>query len=191
VGLRNPESIPCARSRVSSSSLQPFSLSLLIASSTLFDFCVSLTARRAAPVAEDLFLRKQLAFYQEHRIRPRRLTAAARLGLFWSRFCDWKNALVIVKTTNPDGLAPRGVQALLEVELPQRRLPAWMLPPYSWLSRPAHGKKSTSIRSPDLATGFEGCRFSGVGTMPPRPYFPEITSALLNSLRSCWSSIWP
>src|SRR5665811_2445787 len=30
-------------------------------------------------VAENLFLRKQLAFYQERKVRPRRLTDAARL----------------------------------------------------------------------------------------------------------------
>jgi hypothetical protein len=56
------------------------------------------SARRAVLAAENLFLRKQLAFYQEHQIRPRRLTVAARFSLlFWSRFCDWRNALVIVK----------------------------------------------------------------------------------------------
>jgi hypothetical protein len=61
-------------------------------------FLQSLSARRAILAAENLFLRKQLAFYQEHQIRPRRLTAAARFSLlFWSRFCDWRNALVIVK----------------------------------------------------------------------------------------------
>jgi hypothetical protein len=29
-------------------------------------------------VAENLFLRKQLAFYQEHKVRPRRLTDAGK-----------------------------------------------------------------------------------------------------------------
>jgi hypothetical protein len=61
-------------------------------------FLQSLTARHAVLAAENLFLRKQLAFYQEHQIGPRRLTATARFSLlFWSRFCDWRNALVIVK----------------------------------------------------------------------------------------------
>jgi hypothetical protein len=41
---------------------------------------------RTAVAAEVLFLRKQLAYYQEHQIRPRRLTDAARLSLvLWSR----------------------------------------------------------------------------------------------------------
>lgn len=53
---------------------------------------------RAALSAEVLFLRKQLAFYQEHQISPRKLTAAARFSLvFWSRFFNWKEALMIVK----------------------------------------------------------------------------------------------
>jgi hypothetical protein len=63
-----------------------------------FRFLRSLTAGRAVLAAENLFLRKQLVFYQEHQTRPRRLTAAARFSLlFWSRFCYWRNALVIVK----------------------------------------------------------------------------------------------
>jgi hypothetical protein len=53
---------------------------------------------RAALSAEVLFLRKQLAFYQEHRIPPRTLTAAARFSLvLWSRFFHWREALMIVK----------------------------------------------------------------------------------------------
>ena len=60
-------------------------------------FGSSLGSRKAL-IAENLFLRKQLAFYQEREIRPRRLTSAARLWLvFWSTFFDWKSALVIVK----------------------------------------------------------------------------------------------
>ena len=42
-------------------------------------------------------LRKQLAYYLEREIRPRRLTDAARLSLvLWSRFFDWKESLAIV-----------------------------------------------------------------------------------------------
>jgi putative transposase len=49
-------------------------------------------------MAENLFLRKQLAFYREHKIIPRPLTDAARLSLvFWSRLLEWKDALMIVK----------------------------------------------------------------------------------------------
>jgi putative transposase len=53
---------------------------------------------RSALVAENLFLRKQLAFYQERKTAPRRLTDAARFSLVvWSRLFDWRAALVIVK----------------------------------------------------------------------------------------------
>jgi hypothetical protein len=53
---------------------------------------------RAALSAEVLFLRKQLAFYQEHQISPRKLNAAARFSLvLWSRFFNWREALMIVK----------------------------------------------------------------------------------------------
>ena len=53
---------------------------------------------RTALLAENLFLRKQVAFYQERQIRPWRLTNAARLSLvFWSRFFAWRSALLIVK----------------------------------------------------------------------------------------------
>jgi hypothetical protein len=53
---------------------------------------------RTALSAENLFLRKQLAFYQERQIRPRRLTNAARLSLLiWSRLFAWRSALLVVK----------------------------------------------------------------------------------------------
>ena len=48
--------------------------------------------------AENLFLRKQLAFYAERKIRPRRVNDGARIiFVFLSRLFSWKDALVIVK----------------------------------------------------------------------------------------------
>jgi transposase InsO family protein len=53
---------------------------------------------RASSAAEILFLRKQLAFYQERKIKPRRFDDAARLSLLlFSRLFDWKKALINVK----------------------------------------------------------------------------------------------
>ncbi len=53
---------------------------------------------RSSLVAENLFLRKQLAFCQEREVKPRRLTDAARIALvFWSRWFEWKQALTIVQ----------------------------------------------------------------------------------------------
>jgi putative transposase len=53
---------------------------------------------RTALVAENLFLRKQLAFYREHKVKPRPLTDAARLSLvLWSQLFEWKDALMVVR----------------------------------------------------------------------------------------------
>ena len=52
--------------------------------------------------AENLFLRKQLALYQERHVKPRRATKATRLALVWlSRCFNWREALAIVQ---PDTL---------------------------------------------------------------------------------------
>ena len=62
-------------------------------------FLRTIARSRAALGAEVLFLRKQLAYYQEREIRPRRLTDAARLSLvLWSRIFDWKESLAVVTT---------------------------------------------------------------------------------------------
>src|SRR5260370_18125114 len=53
---------------------------------------------RAALSAEVLFLRKQLTFYQERQVQPRKLTDAARFSLvLWSQLFNWRAALMIVK----------------------------------------------------------------------------------------------
>ncbi len=47
--------------------------------------------------SENLFLRKQLAMYQERGLKPRRLSAADRISMVvLSRWFDWRNALVVV-----------------------------------------------------------------------------------------------
>jgi putative transposase len=55
---------------------------------------------RPAPVlaAENLFLRTQLALYQERHVQPRRATNATRLVLVWlARWFDWRQALAMVQ----------------------------------------------------------------------------------------------
>jgi putative transposase len=48
--------------------------------------------------AENLFLRKQLALYQERHVKPRRTTSATRIVLLWlSRWFDWRQALAVVQ----------------------------------------------------------------------------------------------
>src|SRR5499425_1971371 len=52
----------------------------------------------AVLVAENLFLRKQLALYQERHIKPRRATDPTRLALVWlARWFDWRQALAVVQ----------------------------------------------------------------------------------------------
>jgi transposase InsO family protein len=55
---------------------------------------------RPAPVlaAENLFLRKQLALYQERHVKPRRATATTRFALVrLARWFDWRQALAVVQ----------------------------------------------------------------------------------------------
>jgi transposase InsO family protein len=53
---------------------------------------------RAALVAENVFLRKQLALFQERKARPRRTTRTFRLAMVaLARFFDWRSVLVIVR----------------------------------------------------------------------------------------------
>src|SRR6266516_5405190 len=71
---------------------------------------VSLGCRsRAQLAAENLFLRKQLALYQERRVKSRRADDATRITLVvLSQLIDWRAVLAIVK---PDTLIrwhPRG-----------------------------------------------------------------------------------
>src|SRR4030095_6679632 len=52
----------------------------------------------AALAAENLFLRKQLALYQERHAKPRCATTATRLALVWlGRWFDWRQALAVVQ----------------------------------------------------------------------------------------------
>lgn len=53
---------------------------------------------RAALLAENLFLRKQLVLFQERKGRPRNASACTRLSMIaLARFFNWREALVIVK----------------------------------------------------------------------------------------------
>jgi hypothetical protein len=62
-------------------------------------------------IAENLFLRKQLAFYQERKRKPQLLTDAARWSLvLWSPVFDWRSALVIVKPDTLIGWHRKGFQ---------------------------------------------------------------------------------
>src|SRR5271169_3676974 len=64
----------------------------------LLRFLVLSLRSKTSLAAENLFLRKQLGFCQERKIRPRRIDGPTRLTLVWlSRWFDWRNALAIVR----------------------------------------------------------------------------------------------
>ena len=53
---------------------------------------------KASLAAENLFLRKQLAFYQERNIKPRRADNLTRLTLvLLGRWFNWRDALTVVR----------------------------------------------------------------------------------------------
>ncbi len=69
------------------------------------------STRCATLAAENLFLRKQLAFYKERRIRPRRTSHPARLTLLWlSRWFNWRSALTVVTPKTFIGWHRKGFQ---------------------------------------------------------------------------------
>ena len=52
----------------------------------------------AALATENLFLRKQLALYQERHITPKRATHLTQIALMWlARRFDWRQVLVVVQ----------------------------------------------------------------------------------------------
>jgi putative transposase len=80
------------------------------------DFARFLTSglrSRTALFFENLFLRKQLAFYREHKLKRQPLTDAARLSLvLWSRLFEWREALIIVKPETLVGWHRKGSKLL-------------------------------------------------------------------------------
>ena len=59
--------------------------------------CLGLRSRSSL-AAEHLFLRKQLAFYQERKVKPRRADNPTRLTLvLLSRWFNWRDALIVVR----------------------------------------------------------------------------------------------
>jgi putative transposase len=69
----------------------------------LIEFFRLLFSSRNALIAENLFLRKQLALFLERKTKPRRSSAVTRaIMVLLSMFFDWRDALVVVK---PDTFA--------------------------------------------------------------------------------------
>ena len=64
----------------------------------LLQFVALVCCSRERLAAENIFLRKQLAFYVERKVKPRRLNDAARIALvLLARVIDWRQLLVVVQ----------------------------------------------------------------------------------------------
>jgi hypothetical protein len=72
---------------------------------------------QGALTAENLFLRKQLALFQERKVKPHRATNATRFMMFLlGRFFDWSSALVVVKPDS-DPMASQRISPVLGLEV--------------------------------------------------------------------------
>jgi putative transposase len=81
-----------------SSSLMPFIGTLLAFPYDGMRFLFLCLHPRSALAAENLFLRKQLALYQERYVKPRRVPHTTRMALIWlAGWFDWRHALCVVQ----------------------------------------------------------------------------------------------
>lgn len=177
---------------------QPVLSTLVVVVSDLFSILKLSFRSRTALLAENLFLRKQLAFYEEHKIRPRLLTDATRLTLvLWARWFNWKDALIIVKPETLIGWHRKGFRLFWRwkssrEDLDCRRTSEGLL--CAWCARTRRGARrvadelslklgflyrrarcgSTGPGSPTMGTRIEslpsaGERLCGITLMPSSP----------------------
>jgi len=79
---------------------------------------VILASSHTSLAAENLFLRKQLAFYVERKVKPRRLDDAARIALVLpARVLDWRQLLVLVRPATLVRWHRQGFRLFLAVEV--------------------------------------------------------------------------
>ena len=77
----------------------------------------ALSAPHPKLAAEVLFLRKQLALYEERQVKPRRATDATRIVMVWlSHFFNWRR-LTHRETGDVDALASSGLPLVLALEI--------------------------------------------------------------------------
>jgi putative transposase len=70
-------------------------LTLIVDAARFFWLCLR---PRATLAAENLFLRKQLAMYQERHVKPQRATPTIRIAMVWlAHGFDWRHALAVIK----------------------------------------------------------------------------------------------
>jgi hypothetical protein len=97
---------------------------------------------KSSLAAENLFLRKQLAFYKERGIKPRRTSYPTRLTLLWlSHWFDWKSALTVVTPITFIGWHRKGFPAVLAQEMP-----IWPADPPNRVREPLVGRGTNRKR---------------------------------------------
>jgi putative transposase len=99
--------------------------------------CLGLRSRTSL-AAENLFLRKQLAFYQERKVKPRRADNPTRLTLLLlSRWFDWRDALVVVRPKTLVAWHRKGFRLFWrwKSEAGRRPIPAALQQLIRWMAR--------------------------------------------------------
>jgi len=82
---------------------------LIVLLTTALQYTVLRHRQSGSLAAENLFLRKQLALFQEREVKPRRADDATRAALVWlAKAFNWRGALVIVKPATLIGWHPKG-----------------------------------------------------------------------------------
>ena len=82
------------------SGIQRLVQTLVVLAATVLQYIVIRHRPSGRLAAENFFLRKQLALFQEREIKPRRADNATRGALVWlSRAFNWRDALVVRPTT--------------------------------------------------------------------------------------------
>lgn len=100
---------------------------------------------RAALAAENLFLRKQLALFEERKVQPRRATDAGRFVMSaLGRLFDWRSALRVVQPDTFVRLASERISPLLAMEVQTAR-PAQAAPQPAGTD-PQHGRGEPHLR---------------------------------------------
>jgi hypothetical protein len=106
---------------MSGSILRPLTQSLTTLSSIAGDLVrllLLVSRSRRALAAENLFLRKQLALFQERKVKPRRARDSTRLIMvILGRMFAWRDALVNVQPDTFILLAPHGIPSPLALEI--------------------------------------------------------------------------
>jgi hypothetical protein len=109
-----------------------------------FSLCGALFRSRTALVAENLFLRKQLALFQEREKKAKATTAADRFVFSkLGRLFDWRNALVIVQPATLIRWHPGGILSILTLEIKTRRETVGSRP--SETVDPSHGSGKADL----------------------------------------------